>query len=312
MAILVHSTFSDKKYWEKIIRSKFKNEKIISIKDKNNFKDVEYAIVWNLPNHILKQLKNLKIIFSMGAGVDHILKLNSYTNIPIIRLKVPEMRARMANHVLSQILKFQLNLSVYSKGQLNKKWIDEISSYEPLANHQLTVGILGTGFLGSYVSNYLKKINYNIIGFKRKKVNKKFGFRIFYKHELQKFIRLSDIVVSILPSTNETINFIDKKFLSIMKKNSLLINVGRGDSVHEKDLINHIKFNKNFFASLDVFNKEPLVKSHIFWTHPNVTVTPHIASITVTDSAIEQMYKRFLVYKKTGKIINDVNLKKGY
>ena len=218
MAILVHSTFSDKKYWEKIIRSKFKNEKIISIKDKNNFKDVEYAIVWNLPNHILKQLKNLKIIFSMGAGVDHILKLNSYTNIPIIRLKVPEMRARMANHVLSQILKFQLNLSVYSKGQLKKKWIDEINSYAPLANHQLTVGILGTGFLGSYVANYLKKINYNIIGFKRKKINKKFGFRIFYKHELQKFIRLSDIIVSILPSTNETINFIDKKFLSIMKK----------------------------------------------------------------------------------------------
>ena len=223
MAILVHSTFSDEKNWEKKIRKKFKNEKIISIKDKNNFKEVKYAIVWNLPNHILKQLKNLKIIFSMGAGVDHILKLQSYTNIPIIRLKVPEMRARMANHVLSQILKFQLNLSVYSKGQLKKKWIDEINSYAPLANHQLTVGILGTGFLGSYVANYLKKINYNIIGFKRKKVNKKFGFRIFYKHELQKFIRLSDIIVSILPSTNETINFIDKKFLSIMKKNLMII-----------------------------------------------------------------------------------------
>ena len=97
-----------------------------------------------------------------------------------------------------------------------------------------------------------------------------------------------------------------------MKKNYLLINVGRGDSIHEKDLINHIKSNKIFFASLDVFKKEPLTKSHIFWTHPNVTVTPHIASITVVDSAIEQMYRCFLVYKKTGKIINDVNLKKGY
>ena len=84
MAILVHSTFSDKKNWEKIIKKKFKNEKIISIMDKNYFKEVKYAIVWNLPNHILKQLKNLKIIFSMGAGVDHILKLQSYTNTPII------------------------------------------------------------------------------------------------------------------------------------------------------------------------------------------------------------------------------------
>ena len=98
----------------------------------------------------------------------------------------------------------------------------------------------------------------------------------------------------------------------MMKKNSLLINVGRGNSINEKDLIKHIKSNKTFFTSLDVFNKEPLVKSHIFWTHPNVTVTPHIASTTVIGSAIEQIYKRFLEYKKTGKIINDVNLKKGY
>ena len=151
MAILVHTTFSDKKSWEKIIRKKFKNEKIISIKDKNSFKEVEYAIVWNLPNHILKQLKNLKIIFSMGAGVDHILNLQSYANTPIVRLKDPAMGERMANYVLSQILKFQLHLSVYFRGQLKNKWIDEIDSFEPLANHQLTVGILGTGFLGTYV-----------------------------------------------------------------------------------------------------------------------------------------------------------------
>ena len=312
MAILVYTTFSDKKNWEKKIKKKFKNEKIISIKDKNNFKEVKYAIVWNLPNHILKQLKNLKIIFSMGAGVDHILNLQSYANTPIVRLKDPAMGERMANYVLSQILKFQLHLSVYFRGQLKNKWIDKIDSFEPLANHQLTVGILGTGFLGTYVANYLKKINYNVIGFKKKKINKKFDFQIFYKEKIQRFIKLSDIIVSVLPSTNETINFIDTKFLSMMKKNSLLINVGRGDSINEKDLIKHIKSNKTFFASLDVFNKEPLVKSHIFWTHPNVTVTPHIASITVIGSAIEQIYKRFLEYKKTGKIINDVNLKKGY
>ena len=79
MAILVHTTFSDKKSWEKIIRKKFKNEKIISIKDKNNFKEVEYAIVWNLPNHILKQLKNLKIIFSIIKRT--ILRITNTTNI---------------------------------------------------------------------------------------------------------------------------------------------------------------------------------------------------------------------------------------
>ena len=106
MAILVHTTFSDKKSWEKIIRKKFKNEKIISIKDKNSFKEVEYAIVWNLPNKILSQLTNLKIFFSLGAGVDHILNLPSYKCTPIVRIKDPNMAIRMSNHVLSQILYF--------------------------------------------------------------------------------------------------------------------------------------------------------------------------------------------------------------
>ena len=110
MTILFYTTFSDRRIWKKEIKKYFKNAKIISINDKKYFKDVEYAIIWNLPDKILKQLKNLKIIFSQGAGVDHILNLPSYKNTPILRLKDPIMGERMANHVLSQILIYQLKL----------------------------------------------------------------------------------------------------------------------------------------------------------------------------------------------------------
>ena len=110
MTILFYTTFSDAKIWKKEIKKQFKNEKIISIDDKKNYKKVKYAIIWNLPDNILKKLTNLKIIFSQGAGVDHILNLPSYKQTPIIRLKDPAMGDRMSNHVLSQILNFQLNL----------------------------------------------------------------------------------------------------------------------------------------------------------------------------------------------------------
>jgi glyoxylate/hydroxypyruvate reductase A len=97
-----------------------------------------------------------------------------------------------------------------------------------------------------------------------------------------------------------------------MKKNSLLINIGRGASLNEEHLIKHLKHNKNFYASLDVFKKEPLTKNHKFWKHPNVTVTPHIAALTDIDSSINLMHERFVSYKKAGKIKSDVDSKKGY
>ena len=113
---------------------------------------------------------------------------------------------------------------------------------------------------------------------------------------------LAEFISVHVPLNKETKNLIAKEELKQMKENCILVNTARGGIINEKDLISHLKINKQFGVSLDVFNKEPLVKSHIFWTHPNVTVTPHIASITVIDSAIEQMHKRFLEYKKTGKI----------
>ena len=97
-----------------------------------------------------------------------------------------------------------------------------------------------------------------------------------------------------------------------MKKNSLIINVGRGSTIHESHLINHLNNNKNFYAFLDVFEKEPLSKNNLLWNMPNVLVTPHVASLTPVKSSVEDMYKNLKKYSKNKKLFSDVNLKKGY
>ena len=219
------------------------------------------------------------------------------------------MRERMFNHALSQILNYQLKLNFYQNSQQKKLWLDERKT---MLNKELTVGILGLGYIGEYVAKKLQNLNYNVIGYKNSPTLKKNNFKIFTKKKITHFIFSSDIIVSILPSTKETKDLINKKFLTKMKKNSLLINIGRGSSLNEKDLINHLKINCNFFVSLDVFKKEPLAKNHKFWRHPNITITPHIAAITDIDSSIEYMYKRFLTIINNKKIKSDVNLKKGY
>ena len=296
MTILFHNTTFDKiDVWKKTIKQYFKNEEIISIKDYKKFNDVKYAIIWNLPDHILPRLKNLKVIFSMGAGIDHILKLKSYNRkISIIRIKDPKMGERIANYSLAQILNYQLNFKIFQNSQINKNWLRQIT---PNDNENLTVGIMGFGFLGNHIARLLFRLNYNVIGYKKSQKKLKY-IKIYTGKNIINFIKNSDIIISILPATPETDNIINASFLKKMKKKSCLINIGRGNAVDEKALVEHLKRNKTFFAYLDVFKNEPLKSTSKLWNLPNVSITPHIAGVTVIETAVEYMFKKYKIFKK--------------
>ena len=310
MTILFHNTTFDKiDVWKKTIKKYFKNEKIISIKDYKNFHDVNCAIIWNLPDNILSRLKNLQVIFSMGAGVDHILKLKNYNKkIPIIRIKDEEMGERIANYSLAQILNYQLNFKIFQNYKTKKYWSDERT---PIDNENLTVGILGFGFLGNQIAKLLIKLNYNIIAYK-KSPTKVANVKVYTGKNITNFIKNSDVIISILPSTSQTNNIINKSFLNIMKKKSCLINIGRGNIIDEDDLINHLRKNKNFYAYLDVFKKEPLKTSSLLWKLPNVTITPHIAGVTAIEPAVKYMYSKYKKIIMNKNIKSDVNPLNGY
>ena len=309
MNILFHASFANKDEFLKSLKKKFIPHKIFTLDQNIPLDKIEVALVWNLPDKILKKLKNLKIIFSLGAGVDHILKLPSYKNTPIIRIQDPNMRSRMLNHVLSQILIYQLKLNEYNKAQQKNIWLDERLT---ALNMDLTIGILGLGYLGKFIANKLNSLDYNVIGYKNSVSTEKFSIPIYYKKSLKTFLKLSDIVVSVLPATIETIDLINQSFLNQMKKKSLLINIGRGSSLNEIDLLNHSKRNKYFFASLDVFKTEPLPKNSKLWKNPNITITPHVAAITDVDSSTNYIFTKFEQFRTKGKIKSDVKIQKGY
>ena len=309
MNIFFFATYSNQEEFLLTLKKKFKHDKIFTISDDVDLSKIDVAMVWNLPSNIFKKMVNLKAIFSIGAGVDHILKLPNIRNLPIIRVKDPTMRIRMYNHVLSQILIFQLKLKIYDEAQRRKIWMNE--RYTPL-NSELTIGIMGLGYIGNFVALNIKKLGYNVIGLKRNTSTKIIPFEMYDSKSLSKFIKKSDVIISILPDTITTKNFINANFLKKMKKSSLLVNIGRGSAINELDLIKHIKLNPNFYASLDVFNKEPLSKNHKFWLNQNITITPHVAAITDHDSSISYLYKRFIDFKKNKKIKSDVDLESGY
>jgi len=309
MNILFYASFANKDEFLKSLKKKFIPHKIFTLDQNIPLDKIEVALVWNLPDKILKKLKNLKIIFSLGAGVDHVLKLPSYKNTPIIRIQDPNMRSRMLNHVLSQILTYQLKLNEYNKAQQKNIWLDERLT---ALNMDLTIGILGLGYLGKFIANKLNLLDYNVIGYKNTVSTGKFSIPIYYKKSLKTFLKLSDIVVSVLPATIETRDLINKSFLNKMKKKSLLINIGRGSSLNEIDLLQHSKENKNFYASLDVFKTEPLPKNSQLWKNKNITITPHVAAITDVDSSTNYIFTKFEQFRTKGKIKSDVKIQKGY
>ena len=113
MSILFYCTFKNKDQWLRSIKKKFKKEIVYTPNNKLDYSKINYAIVWNLPDKIYSKLNNIKIIFSLGAGVDHIIKLPSYRKTPIIRVKDVNMAKRMSYHVHSQILSYQLKLYLF-------------------------------------------------------------------------------------------------------------------------------------------------------------------------------------------------------
>ena len=311
MGILFYCDWPNKKKWIHLLKKKFYNEKIhIWPNIKKNNKTIKYAIVWDIPKGKLKNLTNLKVIFSLGAGVDHLFSDLSLPRVPIVRLKDPQLAKRMSNFVQCHIYNFQLNTHKYIENKKNKYWSNELNI---LDNNDLTVGVLGLGYIGSHIANDLIKKGYKVQGFRRSGFSNNKKIPIYYSNnQLKKFISTSDVMVCILPNTPKTNNFINKKFLSNMKKKSLIINIGRGSTLDEKALINHAKKNTNFLGILDVFKKEPLEKENPLWRQKNIIITPHVAGITNIKTAINQIYQIYMMHKKEGRLKNLVNWRRQY
>ena len=157
MRILFHCPWHNSKEWLDTIKKRFKSNKIYTLKDKPDLSKIECAIIWNVSNYILSKMNNVKVLFSLGAGVDHIIDLKSYCGQPIIRLKDSFMAERMTNHIFSQILFYQLKLKSFQEAQLKNKWI--IKYQEPALNSNMIIGILGVGYFGFFVAKQLSTKN---------------------------------------------------------------------------------------------------------------------------------------------------------
>lgn len=242
--------------------------------------DIAYAVAWLPPENVLRGLANLKAVFSLGAGVDAILKDKTLpADVPIVRVIDPDLTMRMTEYVVLHVLTHHRQQRRLDANQAARVW-------DPFATHAasaLSVGILGLGVMGRDSARALAGLGFKVAGWSRTPKSIP-GVACFSgAGELDAFLARTDILVCLLPYTPETHGLINRSIIRKLSRTGpfgapVFINAGRGKQHVEADILAALDSGELHAATLDVFETEPLAADSPLWRHPKATVTPHIAA----------------------------------
>jgi glyoxylate/hydroxypyruvate reductase A len=244
---------------------------------------VDYIVYSPLgPVQDFSSFTRLKAVLSLWAGVEKIVG-NESLKVPLCRMVDGGLKKGMAEWVAGHCLRYHLGMDTHIVNP-NAEW--KSGTAPPLAMDR-TIGILGLGELGQACAKALNCLGFKVAGWSRNLKNIE-GIACFAgSGGLTALLSQSEILVLLLPQTPETTHIINTETLAMLPKGARILNPGRGPLIDDEALLQALDSGHIAHATLDVFAKEPLPSSHPYWAHPNVTVTPHIASETRPETAAE-------------------------
>ncbi|HUO98432.1 MAG TPA: glyoxylate/hydroxypyruvate reductase A [Rhizomicrobium sp.] len=240
--------------------------------------DIAYALSFKPPPGLLKTLPNLKAAFSLGAGVDGFLSDPDYPrHVPLVRFVDRTLTAEMAQYVLLHVLMRHRLQRFFDQAQSQKQWRQMML---PRRTEDTRVGFMGLGEVARFSAERVSELGFPVSSWTAHR--KDFaGIRSFAgDSELPAFLGQADILVCLLSLTRKTAGILNTRTFAALPEGAFVINAARGQHLNEKDLVKALDSGWLSGAALDVFEEEPLPATSPLWTHPKVTVTPHVASIS--------------------------------
>jgi glyoxylate/hydroxypyruvate reductase len=275
--------------------------------------DIKYAAAWLPPANVMKSFPNLKLICSLGAGVDAILGDPTLPNdIPIVRVNDDDLTHRMSEYIVLHVLMHHRQQRRLDENQKRKIW----DSFPTHAAKDLTVGIMGMGVMGADAAQKLVMLGFNVVGWSRTQKSIA-GVKCFAQAELDQFLSATDILVSLLPATAETDNIINRSLIQKLSrlgpfKAPIFINAGRGRQQVEADILTCLDAGELFAATLDVFHQEPLPQQSPLWNHPKISITPHAAADSDPQTICRYVFEQIKSFESGQKLENLVDRSQGY
>ena len=278
-----------------------------------NMEDIAYVAAWKPPHGLLANYKNLKAVFSLGAGVDHLTTDPALPNVPVVRIVDRDLTRRMTEYVVMHTLMFHRRQQTYDQQQWEKVWFE----HPQAAARDVAVGIMGLGELGIDAVSVLQRIGFNVAGWSRTAKNIA-GIQAFHGRDgLDTFLARTEILVVLLPHTPATESILNLGLLRKLKRDgaaggAFLINAGRGKLQIDADILAALDDGTLAGAALDVFPTEPLPQASALWTHPKVSVSPHNAAVSDPKALIDNVLRQIENFEAGKPLENVIDRAAGY
>ena len=309
MAILIYITDRNTASLHQLLHVAMPQEVIYDYRDHYDPKSIEVVLAWKHPAGSLTAFPNLKFIASYGAGVDHFLQDKQLPEgIPITRIVSNGLIQSMKKYVLTAVLSFHKRIFHHYHQKKSQVWDRNISSEQ-----DLKIGVLGLGQLGQAVALELVSLGFEVSGYSLspKHIEEIACFNS-QEHTLSEFLEGLNALICLLPLNSLTRGILNQSVFNRLRAGSLLVNVGRGAHLVEEDLLVAIQSGKIAEAWLDVFQQEPLPKTHPFWKRSEIIITPHVAAETPVKEAVEQFAENIRRMRKGEALLFLVDPKRGY
>lgn len=242
--------------------------------------DVDYIVY--APNgdlHDFTPFTRCKAVLNLWAGVEDVVG-NQTLSQPLARMVDYGLTQGMVEWVTGHTLRQHLGMDQHILGQ-DGEW----RSFVPPLAEDRRVTILGLGTLGLACAKALIGLGFPVTGWSRTAKDIEGITCLHGPDGLREAVLTADVLILLLPNTAATENTVDSQALADMPEGAFIINPGRGPLIDDDALLKALDSGHIAHATLDVFRIEPLPADHPYWSHPRVTVTPHIASETRPSSA---------------------------
>jgi glyoxylate/hydroxypyruvate reductase A len=308
-AIAYISRDTDGVLWKKVLEEGLGPIDFRRLDGLGNSDDIEVALAWKPDRGLLASFANLRLIVSLGMGVDHLLTDDKLpAGVPITRIMDDGLIGQMSEYAIYWALRHHRDIDKYEASQRARRWKPE----DFVDSIQRRIGIMGLGIIGQDVARKFTVLGFPTAGWSRT-VKALPGIETFHGADgFAKFLARTDILVDVLPLTRDTRGLLDARVFAALPKGAYFINMGRGGHVVDDALLAALDSGHLSGAVLDVFNQEPLPADHRYWAHAKVHVTPHIAGATNPRTASPGVIDNIKRLREGRELIHRIDPKTGY
>ncbi len=235
--------------------------------------EVEYLLALKPPRGHWARAQRLRLIQVLGAGVDGVLPAPDLPASVMLANQRGMSAEPMAEFGLALVLALLKQLPLFVAAQREHAWRRVL----PARAAGRTLGILGLGAIGEALALRAAALGMRVIGTQREPKPHPAVARIEPPEHTDRVLAEADVVVVLLPLTDETRGLLSRERFARMKPGALLVNLARGGIVDEAALVEALRSGRLAGAAFDVFAEEPLPAASPLWDAPKLWITPHMA-----------------------------------